>query len=88
MVSFSLYDIIDNSSYVPPESIFGDFDMVLCRNVLIYFNTAYQDKIFDKLYRSLTRHGYLVLGEAEIPSPKYERCFRRVNDSCHIYQKR
>ncbi|MCP4118089.1 MAG: protein-glutamate O-methyltransferase CheR [Desulfobacteraceae bacterium] len=87
MVSFSMYDILDNSSYVPPESIFGDFDMVLCRNVLIYFNTAYQDKIFDKLYRALTRYGYLVLGEAEIPPPKYERCFRRVNDCCHIYQK-
>ncbi|MBI9092985.1 MAG: protein-glutamate O-methyltransferase CheR [Desulfobacterium sp.] len=86
-VLFSVYDLLDNKSSVPSESIFGDFDMVLCRNVLIYFNTAYQDKIFDKLYRALTQHGYLVLGEAEIPSPKYERYFRRVNDCCHIYQK-
>lgn len=87
MVSFSVYDLLDNHSCVPPESIFGDFDMVFCRNVLIYFNTAYQEKIFDKLYRALAQNGYLVLGEAEIPSLKYERCFRRVNDCCHIYQK-
>lgn len=87
MVSFSVYDVLDDSSSVPAESIFGDFDVVLCRNVLIYFTTAYQDKIFDKLYRALAQHGYLVLGEAEIPSPKYERYFRRVNDCCHIYQK-
>jgi len=87
MVSFSVYDILDKNSSVPPESIFGDFDMVLCRNLLIYFNTAYQEKIFEKLYGGLARHGYLVLGEAEIPSSKYERYFRRVNDCCHIYQK-
>lgn len=88
MVLFSIYDILDKNSYVPPESIFGDFDMVFCRNVLIYFNMEYQDKIFDKLYRALTDGGYLILGEAEIPSIKYQRYFKRVNECCHIYQKR
>ena len=88
MVSFSIYDILDKKSYAPPESIFGNFDMVFCRNVLIYFNMEYQDLIFDKLYRSLTQHGYLVLGEAEIPSAKYQRHFRKVIECCHIYQKR
>lgn len=36
---------------------------------------ANHDQIFDKLYRSLSRLGYLVLGEAEIPSKKYQRYF-------------
>ncbi len=88
MVSFSIYDILDKKSYAPPESVFGGFDVVLCRNVLIYFNTEYQDRIFDKLYRALSKHGYLVLGEVEIPSAKYKRFFKRVNECCHIYQKR
>lgn len=87
LVSFSVYDILDKKSYAPPESIFGGFDMVLCRNVLIYFDAESQDKIFDKLYRSLAPKGYLVLGEAEIPSIKYQKRFRNVNDCCHIYQK-
>lgn len=87
LVSFSSYDILDKKSYAPPESIFGAFDMVFCRNVLIYFNMEHQDLIFDKLYRSLAQHGYLILGEAEIPSAKYQRCFGRVNECCHIYQK-
>jgi len=88
LVSFSVYDILDKNSYAPPESIFGSFDMVLCRNVLIYFNMEYQNRIFDKLYRALTKGGYLILGEAEIPSAKYQRYFSRVNECCHIYQKR
>jgi len=86
-ISFSVYDILDQTSYAPPESIFGDFDLVLCRNVLIYFNTQYQDTIFDKLYRSLSINGYLVLGETEVPPIKYQNYFRKVNECCHIYQK-
>ena len=87
-VSFSVYDILDKKSYAPPESIYGSFDMVFCRNVLIYFDTEYQDQIFDKLYRSLSPNGYLILGEAEIPAAKYQRRFKKVIECCHIYQKK
>lgn len=87
MVLFSSYDMLEKKTYAPPESIFGGFDMVLCRNVLIYFNAGYQELIFEKLYRSLNINGYLVLGEAEIPMGKYKMYFRRVNECCHIYQK-
>ena len=88
MVSFSVYDILDRKTSAPPESVFGDFDLVFCRNVLIYFDDEYQDQIFKKLYHSLSKFGYLVLGEAEIPSRRYQRYFQRVNECCHIYQKR
>jgi len=88
LVSFSAYDLLDKKSYAPPESIFGNFDIVFCRNVLIYFDAKHQDQIFDKLYRSLSKQGYLVLGEAEIPSAKYQRRFRKVIECCHIYQKK
>ncbi|NQT58460.1 MAG: protein-glutamate O-methyltransferase CheR [Bacteroidetes bacterium] len=88
MVSFSKYDLLDKNSFVPPESVFGDFDIVLCRNVLIYFNQEYQDGIFRKLYRSLHKNRYLVLGESEVPIGEYKDRFRRVNRCCKIYQKR
>jgi len=87
-VTFAFYNMLDKKSYAPPESIYGDFDMVFCRNVLIYFNTQYQDLIFDKLYRALARHGYLILGEAEKPSIKFQTHFKKVTECCHIYQKR
>ena len=87
VVTFAFYNMFDKKSYAPPESIYGDFDMVFCRNVLIYFNTEYQDLIFDKLYRALAKHGYLILGEAEKPSIKFQTHFKKVNEYCHIYQK-
>lgn len=88
MVSFSLYDILDKKSYAPPESVYGSFDIVLCRNVLIYFDTEHQEQIFDRLHRSMAKNGYLVLGEAEIPSTNYQGRLKKVNECCHIYQKR
>ncbi len=86
-VYFSPYDILDKNSYAPPESVFGGFDMVLCRNLMIYFNAAYQEKICNKLHKSLTKNGYLILGEAEIPAETYRKYFKKVNECCHIYQK-
>ena len=86
-VSFSAYDILDKNSYAPPESVFGGFDMVLCRNLMIYFNTACQEKICNKLHKSLTKNGYLILGEAEVPAETYRKYFKKVNECCHIYQK-
>ena len=87
-VTFSLYDMLDKKHGVPPESVFGNFDLVLCRNLLIYFNTEYQETIFEKLYHSLANHGYLILGEAEAPTMTYRRHFSRVLDFSPIYRKR
>jgi len=87
MVSFSIFDILDKKSFAPPESIFGAFDLVFCRNVLIYFSPNYQELIFKKLYRSMARNGYLILGEAEVPMQTYQASLKKVSDCCHIYQK-
>ncbi|MBT3755787.1 MAG: protein-glutamate O-methyltransferase CheR [Candidatus Cloacimonetes bacterium] len=88
MVSFSFFDLLDRKRYSPPGSVFGNFDIILCRNVLIYFNNEFQERIFDKLYRSLNKGGYLILGEAEVPIQKFKSEFRRIDKCCKIYQKR
>ncbi len=87
MVSFSYFDLLSSKHYSPPESIFGAFDIIFCRNVLIYFNLDYQKVIFDKLNRSLIENGFLVLGEAEVPPRHYKRKFRRVTMDSKIYRK-
>ena len=87
MVQFSFYDLLDKNRFVPPDSIFGGFDIVLCRNVLIYFDLDYQEIIFNKLYRSLNKNGYLILGEAEVPVEGFKHKFRRENKCCKIYRK-
>jgi chemotaxis protein methyltransferase CheR len=87
-VTFSLYDMLDKKHGVPPESVFGNFDLVLCRNLLIYFNIEYQETIFAKLHRALAENGCLILGEAEAPTMAYQRHFSRVFDFSPIYRKR
>ena len=87
MVAFSAFDMMSKRGYAPPESVFGSFDIILCKNVLIYFSTTYQGRIFDKLYRSLAKGGYLVLGRAEVPTREYQKRFKKVNECCPIYQK-
>ena len=63
-VDFSIYDLLDAGTS-PPASIYGDFDLVLCSNVLIYYRPEALRLILDKLRRSLAVGGHLVTGETE-----------------------
>ena len=64
-VSFSYYDLLDTATLSPPESIFGDFDIVLCCNLLIYYTGELQQFIIQKLKQALAKDGFLITGEAE-----------------------
>ena len=87
-IQFSVYNLLDKHSYAPAVSVFGDFDLVLCRNVLIYFIPEYQELIFSKLHKSLASKGVLMLGETEAPIANYKEKFRQVCSSCKIFEKR
>jgi len=54
---------------------------------LIYFEPEYQKIIFNKLYKSLNKNGYLILGEAEVPVEGFKDKFRRENKCCKIFRK-
>jgi len=41
------------------------FDLILCRNVLIYFSAPARTRVIDGLIASLNREGYLLVGYAE-----------------------
>jgi chemotaxis protein methyltransferase CheR len=43
----------------------GPFDVIFCRNVLMYFDAATKANILDRLSDTLADDGYLVLGAAE-----------------------
>lgn len=47
------------------DASFGEMHVILCRNVLIYFGRALQDRVLGLLVGSLARGGFLCLGSAE-----------------------
>ena len=64
-IEFSTYDLLDQLTANPPGSIYGDFDIVMCSNVLIYYKPDLQISIIKKLQKATSSIGYLVTGEAE-----------------------
>ena len=48
-----------------PFSGLGKFDIILCRNVAIYFTLPDRKKLFNKIADSLTDDGYLLIGSTE-----------------------
>jgi chemotaxis protein methyltransferase CheR len=87
MVTFISYDLLDTRSFVPPECVYGNFDIVLCRNVLIYLNEQNQVKLLTKLYKALDKDGYLILGGSEYIPEILSGMFEKVNDFSSIYRK-
>jgi len=49
----------------PIGDLGGPFDLVLCRNVLIYFEPDTRAAVLDRLIDQCVRGGYLFLGHAE-----------------------
>ncbi|MGA1939250.1 CheR family methyltransferase [Arcobacter sp. YIC-310] len=47
------------------DSKLNEFQLIFCRNVIIYFDTKLKNKIFDLFKESLDSYGFLVLGESE-----------------------
>lgn len=51
----------DLSTGVP----FSKFDIIICRNVMIYFNKELQEKVFNIFNQSLFKKGFVVIGKKE-----------------------
>lgn len=47
------------------DKSFNEFQLVMCRNVLIYFNQSLQNKVINLFYESLCPFGFLALGNKE-----------------------
>ncbi len=60
MITFKLLNLME--SY---QSIGSDFDIIFCRNVLIYFSSDLKKEILRKMHQRLKPGGYLILGASE-----------------------
>ncbi len=62
-------------------------DLIMCRNVFIYFDRDQQARALERFWTSLARGGYLVLGRSEKLSPEAARRFQCVDGKERIYRK-
>ena len=63
------------------------FDVILCRNVIIYFTKAQQLKLFHDFHEALAIDGFMVLGKTETLLPECKCLFKIVDSHERIYQK-
>ncbi|MBF0329382.1 MAG: protein-glutamate O-methyltransferase CheR [Nitrospirae bacterium] len=64
-IEFSVFDLLGDQLACPPTSIFGDFDLLVCANLLFYYRPEFRKIIIEKIAACLAAGGYLVAGEAE-----------------------
>jgi chemotaxis protein methyltransferase CheR len=80
-IVFSIHDLTG-------DGVFNEFQLICCRNVMIYFTLELKRKVLKSLYDSLCMFGFLCLGTREtLRYSGLEDCFRVVNLNLNIYQK-
>ncbi|HJY16882.1 MAG TPA: protein-glutamate O-methyltransferase CheR, partial [Xanthobacteraceae bacterium] len=62
----------------------GTFDLIFCRNVLIYFDQVTKTDVLNRLARVIAQDGFLVLGAAETVVGLSDR-FKMVHDKRGLY---
>ena len=63
LVEFDYHNLVSDTY---PTSRNESWDIIFCRNTLIYFDKSTLDKVIKKLYEALSDNGYLFLGYSEI----------------------
>lgn len=79
---FSTHNLVTDQS-------FNEFNLIVCRNVLIYFNPLLQNKVVNLFNDSLTDSGHLALGSKEsIRFTTIASNFKNVDSKQKIWQKK
>jgi chemotaxis protein methyltransferase CheR len=69
------------------DHAFGEMQVIVCRNVLMYFEPALRERVVDKFAESLCHGGFLCLGSSEHLRPKAETAFTVVSAEERIYRR-
>ena len=80
LVNFKLFNLLDHYGSM------GKFDVIFCRNVLIYFSPQVKSKIINQLAQSLNPNGYLFLGASESVSGLTDRFDMERNEHGIVFR--
>jgi chemotaxis protein methyltransferase CheR len=80
-MTFARHNLVTDQS-------FNEFNVIFCRNVLIYFNKSLQRQVHRLFYESLSMFGVLVLGDREtLQFSEYADCYETLDKQQKIYRK-
>jgi chemotaxis protein methyltransferase CheR len=80
-VVFARHNLVSDGS-------FNEFNVVLCRNVMIYFDSVLRDEVHELLYDSLVMFGTLALGSREsIHFSRLEHRYESLHPTERLYRK-
>ncbi|MBA3468004.1 MAG: protein-glutamate O-methyltransferase CheR [Herpetosiphonaceae bacterium] len=80
-ITFSQHNLATDGS-------FNEFNVVLCRNVLIYFNKQLQERVHNLMYESLGMFGVLGIGRAEsMRFTSHEQHYKELHPGERLYQR-
>ena len=80
-ITFSYHNLVT-------DHVFGEMNLILCRNVLIYFNQDLQNRVYNLFNESLRHGGYLCLGNKEsLKFSSIDQYFEPLDKQQRIYKK-
>lgn len=80
-MDFRYHDVIAD---LPLEHM----DLILCRNLFIYFNRQLQEQILERFWGSLNKDGFLILGNVELMFGPVKEKFEEFDRKAKIYVKK
>jgi chemotaxis protein methyltransferase CheR len=80
MVEFKYLDLFKDSAG-------GNWDVILCRNVVIYFTKEMQERLYMNFYNALNEGGYFIMGNTESLVGEASHAFVQIKSRERIYQK-
>jgi len=82
LIRFSIHDLMSGKAAT------NFLDVILCRNVTIYFTEEQKDELARVFHPALLRDGYYILGKTEFMGRKVEELYVPYNALQKIYQKK
>ena len=80
--------IVFSNHNLAMDGVFGEMHLIFCRNVLIYFNRALQNRALNLFTDSLVHGGFLCLGTKEtLQFTDVSHCYDIVDSKARIYKK-
>lgn len=84
-VSFAFHNLAEGP--FPPPGEFAPFDLIICRNVMIYFSPDLMRRVLERFHECLAPGGWLLVGPSE-PNMTHFTAFHPVNaPGVTLYQK-